>query len=280
MTAKASSRGAGSAEIRKSDLARLWGQGRVFDLGQPLHARMPQRHTHPRYAFALVRRHGDVVRESGLSTANEQIVLSGHTGTHLDALAHASVRGRLHGGRKAAEQQSHEGVGALGVETVAPFVTRFVLFDLATETGGPPLPAAQPIGGEALAIVASKMGLAPEPGDVALIRTGWGALWDEPARYEGSPDGIAGIDLSAAEWLAGHGVAAIGADNMTVEAEPKEAKDLPVHSFCLVERGIHLIENLYLEDLARARAHEGLFLCAPLKLTGATGSPVRPVAIA
>lgn len=241
---------------------------------------MPQRSTHPRYTFTPMRRHGDLVRESGLSTANELVVLSGHTGTHLDALGHASVRGRLHGGRRAADAESHEGLRELGVERVAPLVTRFVLFDLATETGGPPLPDGHPISGRDLEIVAGKAGLAPEPGDVALVRTGWGGLWGEARRYEGGEGGIAGIDLSGAEWLAAHGVAAIGADTLLVEVEPMDAKDLPVHAYCLVEKGIYLLENLFLEELARAGAREGLFVAAALKLVGATAAPVRPIAIA
>jgi kynurenine formamidase len=241
---------------------------------------MPQRQTHPRYQFAIVRRHGDVVRESGLSTANELVVLCGHSGTHLDALSHASVRGKLHRGLATKDVESHEGMRALGVETVDALVRRFLFFDVATQTGGPPLPPGHPITGRDLATIAAKSGMQPERGDIALVRTGWGALWDRPSRYEGAEGGIAGIDLTAAEWLADHGIAAIGADNMTVEVEPRDPKDLPVHGFCLVERGVYLIENLQLEGLARANVLEGLLVCAPLKIVGATGSPLRPVAIA
>lgn len=241
---------------------------------------MPQRYTHPKYVLTPVRRHGDVTRESGLSTANELVVLSGHTGTHLDALGHASVRGRLHGGRKAEDMESHEGLRGLDIASVPPFVTRFVLFDVARETGGPPLPAGHAIPEQYLSTIAEKLSLAPARGDVALVRTGWGALWDDPARYEGTEGGIAGIDRSAAEWLAERGVAAIGADTLTVEVEPKDAKDLSVHAFCLVERGIYLLENLRLEELAQAQVYEGLIVVAPLALVGATGAPVRPIAFA
>lgn len=230
--------------------------------------------------MTLVRRHGDVVRESGLSTANELVILCGHTGTHLDALSHASVRGKLHRGLSTKDAESHEGMRALGVETVDALVRRFLFFDVATQTGGPPLPPGHPITGRDLATIAAKAGLQPEPGDVALIRTGWGGLWDRSQRYEGGDGGIAGIDLSGAEWLADHRVAAIGADNMTVEVEPRDPKDLPVHAFCLVERGIYLIENLQLEGLAGANVREGLIVCAPLKIVGATGAPLRPIAIA
>jgi kynurenine formamidase len=85
--------------------------------------------------------------------------------------------------------------------------------------------------------------------------------------------------VTAAQWLAARGVAAIGVDNLTVEVEGPEAKDLPVHAYCLVDRGIHLVENLFLEELARAEVREGLLVLAPLRLVGATGAPVRPVAL-
>jgi kynurenine formamidase len=241
---------------------------------------MPQRRTHPRYQFTPVRRHGDVTRQSGLSTANELVVLCGHSGTHLDALGHASVRGRLHGGAKAADVETHEGLSRFDVASIAPIVARFVLFDVAHETGGPPLPPAHAITAQYLAAVARSSGLEPSPGDVAFIRTGWGSLWADPARYEGAEGGIAGIDRSAAEWLATRGVTAIGADNMTVEVEASDATELPVHAYCLVDQGMHLVENLFLEELARAEAREGIVILAPLRLVGATGAPVRPIAIA
>jgi kynurenine formamidase len=241
---------------------------------------MPQRRTHPQYQFTLVRRHGDVVRESGLSTANELVVLCGHTGTHLDALGHASVRRRLFGGKRAEDVESHDGLAALDIASVAPIVARFVLFDVAHETGGPPLPPGHAITAAYLATLAQKTGLEPSRGDVALVRTGWGALWADPHRYEGGDGGIAGVDRSAAQWLAARGVVAIGSDNMTVEVEPADAKDLPVHAYCLVDQGIHLAENLFLEDLSRAGAREGLLILAPLRLVGATGAPVRPIAMA
>ena len=285
--------------MERRELVRLLGRGRVFDLGQPLHAAMPQRHTHPNYVLTPVRRHGDVIRESGLSTANELVVLSGHTGTHLDAFRHASVRGKLHGGRRAAEVESHDGLRALDISSVTPFIARFVLFDVARETGGPPLPPGHAITAQYLSTIAEKLSITPRPGDGALVRTGWGALWGDPRRhgerggspdegrrdaasrkYEGAEGGIAGIDLSAAEWLAERGVAFIGADNLTVEVEPKDARDLPVHSFCLVERGILLLENLNLEAAAAGNAYEGLIVVAPLPLVGATAAPVRPIAFA
>jgi kynurenine formamidase len=55
---------------------------------------------------------------------------------------------------------------------------------------------------------------------------------------------------------------------------------MPVHVHLLVESGIHIIEALNLEELARDRVYEFVFVAAPLKIRGATGSPIRPLALA
>jgi kynurenine formamidase len=209
------------------------------------------------------------------------LILRGHHGTHLDALGHISYDGRLYGGIPASEAQSFRGLTALGIETVSPIVARFILFDLARTAGrDEPLEPGQMIGRSELERSLDSSLPPPASGDVALIRTGWGRYWEQPSQYR-SPDGFPGINLSAAEWLAERGVAAIGSDTLTVEAyHPTHNRDLPVHAFCLVNRGIYLLENLYLEELARHERLEGLFVALPLKIVGATASPVRPIAIA
>lgn len=54
---------------------------------------------------------------------------------------------------------------------------------------------------------------------------------------------------------------------------------LPAHTILTVQNGIFIIENLNLDELAAAKAHEFVFVCLPLKMRGATGSPVRPIAL-
>jgi kynurenine formamidase len=77
----------------------------------------------------------------------------------------------------------------------------------------------------------------------------------------------------------------VGADNMafdvtTTKVDEELKVSLPGHLLLLVRAGIPIIENLNLEELAAAKVHEFLFVCLPLKMRGATGSPVRPIAIA
>jgi kynurenine formamidase len=62
--------------------------------------------------------------------------------------------------------------------------------------------------------------------------------------------------------------------------DPDTGVTLPGHILLLVRAGIPIIENLNLEELAAARVYEFGFVCLPLKMRGATGSPVRPIAIA
>ncbi|MFC7109467.1 cyclase family protein [Nonomuraea rubra] len=112
----------------------------VFDLAQPMRTGMPQSPNHVPFRMVLERRHGDVVRADGGSAANEVIVTGGHVGTHVDALAHVSQDGRLHGGREAAPVQGHQGFTALGIDAFEPYVGRAVLLDVAAVHGVAALP--------------------------------------------------------------------------------------------------------------------------------------------
>ena len=118
-------------------------------------------------------------------------------------------------------------------------------------------------------------------GEVALIRTGWPQLYHDPAAFLHEPKGIPGVTGPAAEWLAQHGVRAAGTDtpafDQIVPGPTFQAR--PAHTVLLFKNAIHIIEMLNLEGLAAENVSEFLFTLAPLKLVGATGSPVRPLAV-
>ena len=91
---------------------------------------------------------------------------------------------------------------------------------------------------------------------------------------------LPGLGLAAGRWFAAQDPMLIGADNCCVEVRPSEpGMSLPIHSLMLIEKGIILLENLVLDKLAAARAYEVAFIVQPLKLKGATGSSIAPVAI-
>lgn len=209
----------------------------------------------------------------------ERMEMTAHVGTHIDALGHFSIGDRLYNGLKAEEEVTDWGLNRLGIEHAPPMVTRGLLLDVASLDGNDHLASGRAITPDELAQTCDKAGLKIEPGDIVLIRTGWGKLFGiDNARYiAGEP----GIDVAAARWLTNQGVVAVGCDNMAVEVLPNPDKtiSMPVHQHLLVEAGVYIIENLALEELAAAGVHSFCFVLLATKFRGATGSPVRPIAM-
>src|SRR5262249_30159948 len=124
-----------------------------------------------------------------------------------------------------------------------------------------------------------KQNLKLQPGDAVLINTGWNKLWGKDnARYGKS---CPGIGVKAAEWLAKQDPMIVGADNWAVEGVPDADKEVsaPGPQVKVVVNGIHILENLKLEELAAKKVYEFAFVMQPLKAQGLTGSTVAPVAI-
>lgn len=252
----------------------------VVDLGQPFHAAMPQPAGAPRFTLSLWRRHGDVLRGDGYSAAIDLLTTTCHAGTHIDAIGHISVDGRLHGDRSAAVTQTGPGgLRELGIETVAPIVRRGVLADVAAALGVSALEPGFGISGDLLQAALDRRGSRLEPGDVLLVRTGWGRFWNEPDRYLSPEAGLPGVDADGATWIAEQGVSATGADCLMYERFDPGDNRLPVHSRLIRDAAIHLIENMQLEGLSAVSAAEFGVVVLPLPLVGATGSQVRPIAL-
>ena len=249
-------------------------KARVFDLEQPRYAGAPMHPAHqPGFQYFLHRHHAPGAPEARTG-ASGIIVTPEHSGTHIDALAHQAENLELHGGIAVDEVQTSAGFKKLGIETMAPIVARGVLLDLASEKRLAPDYAITPDDLERAQH--AEIG----EGDVVLIRTGYGALWSKPDEYLHA----AGVSGAGSRWLIHKGVRAVGADNMAFDVigptDPDLKVTLPGHILLLVRAGVPIIENLNLEELAAAKVEEFLFVCLPLKMRGATGSPVRPIAIA
>ncbi|WP_181763626.1 cyclase family protein [Streptomyces albidus (ex Kaewkla and Franco 2022)] len=253
----------------------------IVELGQPLFTGMPCSPNHPGFRMTLARRHGDMVRPDGGSASNEVIITGGHVGTHIDALSHVSHDGKLHGGVDAAEAQSGGSFSQHGAEQTPAMVTRGVLLDVAAAHGTDTLPGGYGVTAEDLERAAGLGGAEPRQGDVAVVRTGWARHFEDTVAYLGKESGVPGITEDAGRWLAERGVRAVGADTTACEQIPAGAGHsvLPVHRLLLVESGIYIMEHLALEDLAATGQHEFLFVVAPLRIVGGTGSPIRPLAV-
>ena len=260
--------------------ALAWGT-EVYDLAQPLATETPHSPNHPPFRMSLMRRHGDMVREDGSSAANEMFVTGGHTGTHVDALAHVSYRGELYGGVSADEAQRGGRFREHGVDAMEPMVCRGVLLDVAGLHGTDVLPGGYGITEDDLAAAAEKAGVEVRSGDVALVRSGWSRNFDDAEAFLGHESGVPGPTEEAARWLADRGVRATGAETIAYEQIRPEIGHalLPVHCLLLVEYGVHIIEVMNLSGLAEAGVQEFAFVLAPLKIVGGTGSPVRPLAV-
>jgi kynurenine formamidase len=258
-----------------TSLFDLLGSAKVYDLAQPYFTGMPHHPAHPPFLFSLVKAHGEYVGPTGNSSASDAIALGSHVGTHIDALCHFSCGGKLYGGREAAGLQSYGGgLREHSIDTVPPIVRRGVLLDIADAAGLDALPADFEIAEGHLDRAAA--GIAVKAGDVVVLRTGWARYFRDPARFIAQVHGP-GPGLSGARWLSARGIFAAGSDTVAFEKVPDLA--MPVHVHLLVEHGIHIIECLNLEELAAAKVKEFLFVAAPLKLEGATGAPVRPIAV-
>ena len=251
-------------------------KARVFDLEQLRYAGAPSHPAHaPGFNYFLHRHHARGAAEARTG-ASGIIVTPEHSGTHIDALAHQAENLKLHGGIHVDEGvQTSVGFRKLGIETMAPLVCRGVLLDVAGEKRLDPEHAITPADLERAQHVKLR------EGDAVLVRTGYGALWSNPGEYLRA----AGVGSAGSRWLVERKVRAVGADNMAFDVmsstpDPELKVTLPGHVLLLVRAGIPIIENLNLEELAAAKVYEFLFVCLPLKMRGATGSPVRPVAIA
>lgn len=253
----------------------------VYDLARPYTVGMPQSPNHPAYWHTLPRRHGDLLRRDGGSAANDLIVLGTHVGTHVDALAHVSHNGQLHGGVDASEAQIGGRFDRLGVDAVAPIVHRGVLLDVPAALGLEACSPAYEITPDDLEATLKAQETEMTPGDVVFIRSGWAQRWDDREGYIGHDTGVPGVGAQGAEWLAQYQPRMVGADTIAFEHLPpgQGHAELPAHRILLVEEGINIVETMDLEAIGRDRVHEFVAIVVPLNLVGATGSPVRPLAV-
>jgi kynurenine formamidase len=264
-------------------LAEQLHAARVFDLEQPRFFGMPIHSTHrPGYFYALHRRHRDTYqpdRHGPRSGASGTLTMMEHSGTHIDALCHQACGLKMHGDVPVEGAETPAGFTKLGIETVPPLLGPGVLLDVVGWKGQQTLPRKYSISAEELQACAAAEGVQVRAGDVLLVRTGFGALWNDEAAYLQA----AGVAKSGTLWAAAQGVVAVGADNMSwdvpEERDPETGATLFGHVYLLPQKGIYIMENLNLEELARARCHSFAFIGIPLKFTGATGSPLRPLAL-
>ena len=274
------------------DALRIPRRGKSYDLCSGWWPGMPLAEGHPQFQVLTYRtprgqrnqKDLEFLRNNKVNFGfiSELLMCTTHTGTHMDALAHVTcgAHSEWHGGYSADECLGDFGPMCQDAAALPPFVCRGIMLDIPAALGMERLDRNQPVGREELEKACARQGVSLARGDVVLIRTGTMDGWPDRelvARSEGS-----GLNLAGAEWLMQHGPAAVGADNVVLEVVPSgiDGDPQPVHRFLLQENGVPILEWVYQEELARDGVFEFLFLCMPLPISGATGSLVRPLAIA
>ena len=245
---------------------------------------MPQSPNHPAYWHAHPRRHGDMVRADGGSAANDMII-DGHPRRHPHRRALARLPGRPAARRPDADEAAGGGrYVELGVHTIEPMVRRGVLLDVprrsassgSTPARRSPSPTSRrPSSGRAPPIGA---------GDVVLVRSGWGQHFDtgDGDTFRGLSTGVPGVGEAGATWLRRPRRARGRRRHHRVRAARARRRPRPAArrtGCCSSSTASTSSRRWRSRSWPRDGVHEFLFVLSPLPFFGATGSPVRPLAV-
>lgn len=251
-------------------------RGKVYDLGLDLGEHIPPGPGTP-FSMALKASPEGTGRLSPFQFAIETIISNLHCGTHVDAFIHVQAEDRIYGGTLATEARDDSGWKQFGMETVPPILGRCILLDVVGMKGIDALPDGYEVTIEDLRACAERSEIELRQGDIVLVRTGKIREYYTNKLTYGSDQ--PGVGPSGAIWLYEHGMAVLGTDTTGTEPLPFPDPARSTHRAMLVDRGVHLLENISLDDLARDGVVEAFFVCLPLRITGATGSWIRPIAM-
>ena len=258
-------------------------QGRAIELALTLERGIPA--SPPRMWSQHILAHGAqeaTMFGAGVSDTTyyeEQVSQTYHIGCHVDGLGHVGVDGRYYNGNHYKDFFRPTGLKRLGIENARPWICRGVCLDIAGLMGVEMLEGGFRIDPGHLEGACERQGVEVRAGDAILLHTGWADLWlrDNDRCISQEP----GLGWDGAHWLTQHRVSCAGADNWALEVIPFEDPNgiLVVHQHLLAETGTYIVENIQTRELVELGASEFLFIMTPLKIKGATGSMVSPVAV-
>lgn len=216
---------------------------------------------------------------SKISYSGDSVAFYTHTGTHVDTLNHFSYDNKVW--NNFSVKKDLRRVWTIGgADKHPPTIARGVLLDIPATQGADILPDDYGIGPKEIEDALKRQNTEIRFGDVVLIRTGRMKMWPD-WKYLDMPE--PGLTLDGARVLAEAGAITIGADNLGVEQRIPQATpgwlNIPVHYYLLIEAGVPMIEVMDLEELAADKVYEFAYVGACMKIRGATGAPIRPLAI-
>ena len=223
---------------------------------------------------------------AGLEASGDFVGVACHgvSVSHVDALCHIFVDGRMYNGFDAGHVKS---IGALRNSIMAArdgVVSRGVLLDIPRLRGVRWLEPGDCIAPDELTSAEHAQGVEVSEGDVLLVSTGRDARRARHGAWDYTQS-LAGLHPTCVPWLHARRVAVLGCDGISDPLPPNAAPGwpVPIHQCCLVAMGVHLIDNLDLRALAGACAERGrwefLLVVQPLRIARGTGSPVNPTAV-
>ena len=262
--------------------AKLVKSGKVYDLGNELSKEMPTLGPEYFLPFSLIqyRIPEDMPSDEdykGYSFSSDGVIGAIHTSSHIDGLIHVQHFLSTYGGHKSSDLRTDFGWKKYGAETIPPIISRGVLLDIADLKGVDRLDDGYEVTIEDCKDALKKQNITIQQGDIVLINTG--KIKEFGVDNEKFQSGEPGPGVPTAVWLYDNGMVAMGCDNHGCEVLPWEDSGNSVHRALIIDRGVHLLENLNFQELAKDKVYEFMFVCLPLKIKGATGSWIRPVAI-
>jgi len=266
------------------ELLRSLQSAQVVDLNFIWDHKSPLLSFNPPFLAALVNTHKQTKGWiPQIAFAEDMMYFSGqHGAPSIDALGHISHDGKMFGGLNAEENESPEGLLALGIETYPKekYLNRGVLLDVARYKGVDVLDPGYEITGEDLEATAKAEGVEVRAGDSVLIRTGYGKYWGDKAKYMGLRPGPG---LSGCTWLSQKKVFLSAEDQLTFDVYPEKGTIFPCHRILIADSGIYIVENMNLEELAPVLAarknYEFAVVINPPRLRGMTGAAINAFAI-
>ena len=266
--------------------ATLVKKGKTVDLSHEIFNGMPGRQTaHGPFFYLLSQRAYDNRPPFRVPTKNRfggslcRIEMVDHLATHLDSLNHISYENKFYNGTDAFDVSTTYGTTKLGIDTTPSIVTRGIVVNA---TGGRKImDQGEPVSLDYVKSYLKDRKIKLESGDAIFFYTGVGQLWHDPAKYNDYFENSPGIGIELAKWLASMRVSVTGSDTPATEVSPPELENtrLPVHQYLITLHGIRLIDNINLNELIKENVSEFMFTLSPLKIRGATASPVSPLAI-
>ena len=273
--------------------------GQTYELGHMYEPSMPLYGSRP-YFLQVTPPLPPTSGEGGVSNSEYFSGFIGQMGTQFDGFAHQGGNIQMEDGSFQSvfyngfnvddlfgENRGRGGVEALGVEQMKPFITRGILIDIAGYKGVVALPAAYEVTVEDMhgALARQEMSVSDiEQGDAVFFNYGWSINWGNPSKYNdsyigvGENEGSPGIYGDIVHVLIERKISLVGADSCCVEVRPRPGVE-NVHRMLFLGEGIPMLENMELRELAADEVYEFLFIGLPERIKGATGSPMRPMAV-